>query len=382
MERAGRLALTVMRSRAGLHRHAALPDVNHDEQARQDFVYHLRGHLSAKVMPGNYRVIKRHDLPATASSQLIRTAMESDPYYQFWSAMQRRSQELMWESAIDPVERAQHSTRRGGAPRKRVKLLGSLRLDPQLPIPRYQSAVDIHLQPGGYHTDYRVTDTSAGAIYDQALYIYSHGANGLRNESMGALLVKFYRERFSQAAPRNILELGCGIGNSLLPWVESFPRASVHGVDIGAPMLRYAHVRASGLGAAVHWSQQNAEATDFESGSFDLVLSHLLLHETSRSALPRILSECHRLLRPGGVMLHLEIPRGDTPVEQFFYNWEVHNNNETFAQFMTGLDLAPLAVAAGFSADKAQMVRYARPREAGQHLYGETFFWNILMAIR
>lgn len=60
----------------------------------------------------------------------------------------------------------------------------------------------------------------------------------------------------------------------------------------------------------------------------------------------------------------------------------IRATNETFVQFMTGLDPAALAVAAGFNADRANMVRYARPRDAGQHLYGETFFCNILMAIR
>ena len=53
----------------------------------------------------------------------------------------------------------------------------------------------------------------------------------------------------------------------------------------------------------MHFSQQNAESTDFESGSFDLVISHIMLHETSKSALVRIMKECRRLLRPGGVIV-------------------------------------------------------------------------------
>ena len=109
------------------------------------------------------------------------------------------------------------------------------------------------------------------------------------------------------------------------------------------PQLRYGHARAEALGVAVHFSQQNAERTDFPDGSFDLVLSHIMLHETARGALSRILGECRRLLRPGGLMLHLEIPRGRTVLENFLYNWESWNNNETFGQYMTHLDLAALA---------------------------------------
>jgi ubiquinone/menaquinone biosynthesis C-methylase UbiE len=249
-------------------------------------------------------------------------------------------------------------------------------------MPRYQTAADIHLQPGGYHTEFTAGDAAAGAIYDQALYIYSNGSTGASNQAMGELLLRFCREYSPGSQPARLLELGCGIGNSLLPWAQAFPDCEIHGIDLGAPVLRYAHARAAALNTAVQFSQQNAEHTDFDAGSFDLVVSHLLLHETSRSALPRILAECRRLLRPGGIMLHLEIPRGDTPLEQFFYNWEVFNNNETFAQFLTGVDLAPLAVTAGFDASQTRMVRYARPRQADQHLYGATFFWNVLVATR
>ena len=372
---------------AGFKKHAALPSLNHNEQARQAFVRQFRGHLSAQVMPGNYLAYQKRAAPRFLAAKgrpprdhrEVRQVMEQDGYYQFWSALQRRSQELMWEAVIDPVER-QHDALNARQNRKHRR--GSLRLNPDLLLPRYQTVVDIHLQPGGYHSEFAAGDCAAGAFYDQALYIYSNGATGDRNDAMGELLLQFYREYFPSGRPSRLLEMGCGIGNSLLPWAGAFPRCETHGIDIGAPVLRYGHARAAALGASVHFTQQNAERTDFATGSFDLVVSHLLLHETSRSAMPRIMAECHRLLLPGGVMLHLEIPRGDTPIERFFYNWEAFNNNETFAQFLTGVDLAPLAVAAGFDSARTRVVRYARPRNSDQHLYGETFFWNVLVATR
>ncbi|MCL6753034.1 methyltransferase domain-containing protein [Nostoc sp. CCCryo 231-06] len=60
------------------------------------------------------------------------------------------------------------------------------------------------------------------------------------------------------------------IGNSTLPYVDGFPDAEVHAIDVGAPMLRYAHARAESLGKRVHFSQQNAEQTNFPDESFDL----------------------------------------------------------------------------------------------------------------
>ena len=109
---------------------------------------------------------------------------------------------------------------------------------------------------------------------------------------------------------------------------------------------------AESLSVAVHFSQQNAECTDYEDGSFDLVVSHIMLHETSKKALPRIFAETRRLLRSGGRMLHFDIPRGDTLFDQFMHDWESYNNNESFARCMTDIDLVAEAVKGGWPADE------------------------------
>jgi ubiquinone/menaquinone biosynthesis C-methylase UbiE len=140
------------------------------------------------------------------------------------------------------------------------------------------------------------------------------------------------------------------MGSSTTAWAEAFPHAEVHAIDCAAGMLRYGHARAEAMALPIHFSQQNAEATDFDEGSFDLVVSHIMLHETSLRALPNIVRESARLLRPGGLMMHLEIPRGSgNAFEQFMYNWETYNNNEAFAGMIGGLDIPAMATEAGFS---------------------------------
>ncbi|MFO1427681.1 MAG: class I SAM-dependent methyltransferase [Steroidobacteraceae bacterium] len=241
--------------------------------------------------------------------------------------------------------------------------------------------VDVHLQPGGYHTDFTADDVTAGVVYDEGVKLYLGGAMGPENSLLGDLLLTYLRERHPGFAPRRMLDMGCAIGNSTLPWARAFPDAQVHAIDVGAPVLRYGHARAQALGVAVHFSQQNAEATDFEAGSFDLVVSHIMLHETSKSALVRILSECHRLLRPGGLMLHLEIPRGKTVIEKFMHNWESYNNNETFCRYMTDIDLKAEALKGGFDAEHARR-RVDPEMDVPQMNYSENFFWKILAAER
>jgi 2-polyprenyl-3-methyl-5-hydroxy-6-metoxy-1,4-benzoquinol methylase len=339
--------------------HDILPHTTHDECARLEFVKTLRAHLSGKVMPGNYAIYETRVEPtirevtgaSPKDSAQIRKVMEQHPYYQFWSALQRRSQELMWDSAIDTTERQlpelidKFRSYRSG---DRV-VQGSLRLNPDIQVPRYHTVHDIHIQPGGYHTEQApADDVAAGAIFETGIQAYGWGLN------LGELLLGFMRSNWPNFVPGRILDVGCTVGSSTVPWAQAFLGAEVCAIDVAAPVLRYAHARAEALGAPIHFSQQDAEATDFESGSFDMVVSHITLHETSRKALPRIFAECRRLLRPGGLMLHFEIPRGSTPIEQFMHEWESYNNNESFARFMTHIDLCAIAEKGGWKADEVR----------------------------
>ena len=88
----------------------------------------------------------------------------------------------------------------------------------------------------------------------------------------------------------------------------------------------------------------------FEDGSFDLIVSHILLHETSSQAIRNIMKECHRLLKPGGMMLHQEVPQyeGMPPYEAFILDWDTYNNNEPFWGTVHSMDLQKLAEESGF----------------------------------
>lgn len=351
--------------------HRMLPESNHDETSRQVFVGTLRRTLATQVVPGNRSIYENQVKPAFRAEHgreprdrhEIRKAMLNNPYYQFWSALQRCSQEMIWDSTLEPLERQQQiliERFRSLGP-DNPNALGSLKLDPDLAIPRYHTAADIHLQPGGYHTDRCEDDITAGALYETALQIYLAGALGKDNDGLGRLLLDHYRRSFPDQRPLRILDMGCAIGNSTLPWAAAYPEAEVHAIDVAAPCLRYGHARAEDLGVSIHFSQQNAEQTDYESGSFDLVISHIMLHETSARAMPRIFAESRRLLKPGGHMLHLDIPRGGDAFEQFMYEWETYNNNENFAGYMTDVDLPAIAQRAGFEADEVRLDRIAPP---------------------
>jgi 2-polyprenyl-3-methyl-5-hydroxy-6-metoxy-1,4-benzoquinol methylase len=275
--------------------------------------------------------------------------MTSEPYYQMFSALLRTSQEMMWSSCQKPVERDLRSLNaRVGKGKARRK--GTVRLDPSLEVPKYHRAVDIHCQPGGYHIEYEEGDASAGMVYDRAVHIYAMGQMGPFNDDIGASVARWLREQHPDFRPRRILDMGCSVGHSTLPYAQAYPKTELHAIDVAAPMVRYAHARAEDLGVAVHFSQQNAEQTDFENGSFDLIVSHILLHETAERALHNIIRECHRLLRPGGLMIHAETPpyRQMDAFDAFMLDWDTRNNNEPFWARSHEIDLKKLSRSGGF----------------------------------
>lgn len=332
--------------------HAVLPHPTADEFSRQEFVKSLKFHLATRVAPGNRLAFAAKGVQANTRHE-VRRAIEHDPYFRFWSALQRNSQEMMWKSTQLPVERQLDDLIGRGRPS--AEALGSLTLDPKLEIPRYHRAVDIHCMPGGYHTEFAEDDLANGAVYDRAVYLYAMGRMGPFNSDIGDSAILYLKQHFPDLKPRRIVDMGCTVGHSTLSYVDAYPGAEVHGIDVGAPVLRYAHARAESLGKKVHFSQQNAEATNFPDGHFDLIVSHILVHETSHRAIRRIMRECHRLLRPGGVVLHVETP----PYAQldafdaFMLDWDTRNNNEPYWGASHEIVPAEIAAECGFDATQA-----------------------------
>jgi SAM-dependent methyltransferase len=344
------------------HEHGILAAPSGEEESRQLFVKSLKYHLATKVAPGNKLAYERRALPryvrekgaAPGSYHDVRNLMADDPYFRMWSAMQRTSQEMMWESVQTSVERQNEDIQAKGNADP-IGKKGSLALDPAMPMPNYITAVDIHCMPGNYHSEYQPDDLAQGALYDRAVWIYAMGRMGPLNDDMGQSLSNYVQQQRPGFAPKRILDMGCGVGHSTLPYADRFPKADLYGVDVGAPMLRYAHARAEAMGKSVHYSQQNAETTNFPDGHFDLIVSHILVHETSHKAIRNIQKEAYRLLAPGGLLVHLETPPYGAmdAFDAFLLDWDTRNNNEPFWGGSHELSPADMAEIGGFGAANA-----------------------------
>jgi ubiquinone/menaquinone biosynthesis C-methylase UbiE len=344
--------------------HGMLVRPERDEHARQEFVRSFKAFIQSGIVPGVHgawqtevkpRFAKEHGREPRDRHE-IRDVMVEHPLFQHYASMQRVSQELLWDTVLDSVERELPQLIERAQKVHQGRPRGSLTLDPALKPPRYVVGVDIHCMPGGYCHDLGGGDVAVGALYDRGVYLYALGMMGPYNDDIGGSAAKFVRENYADLKPRRILDLGCTVGHSTLPWVDAFPDAEVHAVDVGAPLLRYAHARAESLGKRVHFRQADATATGYPDGHFDLVVSSILFHETSARALPAIIRECRRLLAPGGMAVHGDLPPfwAMDEFNQFMFDCETYYNNEPYWGAMRTVDQIEESVKAGFARENVE----------------------------
>ncbi|MFQ3667039.1 MAG: class I SAM-dependent methyltransferase, partial [Sphingomonadaceae bacterium] len=194
-------------------------------------------------------------------------------------------------------------------------------------------------------------DLAAGALYENGLSVFSFGLMGDTLDDIGQSIALWLRHRLPDFAPSAVLDLGCSVGHQTLPWKRAFPKARVTGLDVAPACLRYAHARAQALGIEAHFLQANATSVPLPDASLDLVFSSMFLHELPKKDIRAVFREAHRLLRPGGLMLHYELPPNAalSAYDGFYLDWDSHYNSEPYYQGYRDLVPADEAAAAGFS---------------------------------
>jgi len=202
----------------------------------------------------------------------------------------------------------------------------------------------IHIMPGGY------TEAELGG------YVFHHGTNtfyeGMNTQDESHIEIVNGVELPKDGKVERILDIGCSIGQCTVALKERFPSAEVWGIDVGAPMVRYAHKRAVDLGQEVHFAQRLAEDTKFPDKHFDVVNSFILFHEVTLEAQAEILREIHRVLRPGGTFNIFDFPYNMRdkfpPFFRYFIEVDSRDNCEPYSVDFTMCDFQKNLEDAGF----------------------------------
>jgi SAM-dependent methyltransferase len=368
-----------------LIRHSMKLTPTRDELGRQHFVSGLRSFILNDMAAGMAQAYEKRAKHAfekdtgrhPETGEDVHKALKPDNYFKFYSSFRCNAQEMVWRSILPSLEREESNL---GATAQtlseQAKADGAtLTLDPDLEIPRYVTAVDVHLMPGNYTGGEGDDPVAPGALYDHGLAVFSMGLMGSNLDDIGRSVAGYVRGRYPQFKPQRILDMGCTIGHNTVPWAKEYPEAEIHAIDVAAPCVRYGFARARANGAKIHFHQQNAEQAQFEDGSFDVVFSSMFLHELAPAAIKRVFSEAHRLLRPGGLMIHMELPPNDqmNPYDGFYLDWDSYYNNEPFYKPFRDQNCQALCAQAGFPEEN--YVQFVIPSREG---YGEHVFQDAV----
>ncbi|MEZ5514858.1 MAG: class I SAM-dependent methyltransferase [Steroidobacteraceae bacterium] len=284
------------------------------------------------------RVLARNGLDPTTlvTKEELIALVENEPAINIASKAWLANQQVTWKTLQNHFH--QHADRyltemetadRAGP--------GALELDPALDIPQY-ARHEIHIQPGGY-----VGDPFAG-------HMYHYGTNSFYVGTIGHNEQDEIHRSTAAALPlpadgrvKRILDMGCGVGQFTVALQERFPEAEVWGVDVGGPMVRYAHMRACDLGVGANFAQRLAEDTKFPDGYFDLTTSYIMHHELPAHITRAVIAEAARVTRPGGVYYPVDFLSGgvkSTPRSMYGRWWDHRWNNEVWSFDYHGLDFS------------------------------------------
>jgi len=268
------------------------------------------------------------------------------PHARVWQRFMRTHQEMFWRKTREAFT-AHETEILAGLAESDMKGPGRLVADPDFIPPDYTRR-EIHLQPGGY-TD----DPIGGIVHHYGTKVFYSGMNDrneLHNEIADGVQLP------DDGVVKRVIDLGCSLGQATFQLKRRFPDAEVWGLDVGLPMVRYAHQCGVEYGIDVNFIQALAEDTGFPDDHFDVVLLYILFHEVPADKAQEILAETFRIMRPGGRVTILEFPTGGkvlAPLQQFIVDYDSRNNCEPYSPGLVYSDFHGVIEAAGFVIEPA-----------------------------
>jgi ubiquinone/menaquinone biosynthesis C-methylase UbiE len=160
-------------------------------------------------------------------------------------------------------------------------------------------------------------------------------------------------EAFTEA-PR-VLDLACGPGAIGQRLLDRFASSSCVGVDIDPVLLHLARQVATPYGERFVVKKVDLSEFDwaqsFEGDSFDVITSSTALHWLSPRDLERVINECARILRPGGMFFnadnlafnesHTRVQRISSAIDQHQQAFALPAGGESWKQWWDGARLDP-----------------------------------------
>ncbi|XP_034659185.1 methyltransferase-like protein isoform X1 [Drosophila subobscura] len=167
----------------------------------------------------------------------------------------------------------------------------------------------------------------------------------------------------SEQQPRSVFEIGCGVGNTILPLLQYSvePKLKVFGCDFSARAIDI-------LRSQPQFDEKRCQvfvmdATDeqwqvpFEENSQDIIVMIFVLSACQPKKMQQILDNCYRYLRPGGLLLFRDYGRYDLAQLRFKSGKCLEDNfyvrgDGTMVYFFTEQELRGMLIQAGLQEEQ------------------------------
>ena len=350
--------------------HSLRLNKNLDQRARERFTSSMRAWVLtdlAAQMQGDYVQGSAETNESHESGEAVHEFLKERGLFKWYSSLRCATQELVWQSVLRAIESDPDSVQNISAATT-PKHGGSLVLDDTIDLPEYIDTMDVHLMPGNYQGGHS-QGAEAGVVYDNGLDVFSFGVMGKNLDDIGHSMANFTRLKWPELNPKLVVDVGCTIGHNTVPWKQTFPEAEVHGLDAASPCLQYGHARAEAMGVPIAFKQALCDALPYSDNSVDVVFSSMFLHELPTPIIKAFFNEAHRVLKPGGVLINMELPPNDAlgAYDAFYLDWDCFYNNEPFYKDFRDLSYSGLCSDAGFAEQdffQATMPRFTYVSEA------------------
>jgi ubiquinone/menaquinone biosynthesis C-methylase UbiE len=150
-----------------------------------------------------------------------------------------------------------------------------------------------HWQTDGY------LSRRSAEIYDAGVEFVFLGSADVMRRQIIPPITRYLSGRSERA---RILDVATGTGRALLQLAKTHPSHKYYALDLSPYYLDVAQ-RAADDRFDVSFVVENAEATPFLTGHFDVVTSVYLFHELPKNARRRVFAEMHRVLKDGGLLV-------------------------------------------------------------------------------
>ena len=174
------------------------------------------------------------------------------------------------------------------------------------------------------------------AYYNKIARFYDalaeHSEQPMREQGLQKLAVQ---------AGEQILEIGFGTGHCLVEIAQAVgPNGKVYGIEISEKMLELSHelLEQNDLTDRVDLTCGDAEQLPYPNDSLDGIFTSFTLELFDTPAIPSVLSECRRVLKPGGRLVVVAISKsGKAGLVTRVYEW-------THEHFPNLMDCRPIYV--------------------------------------